>query len=308
MFATRMLPLTRGCAAPTEESVAFAPDRVAALDAIVRAGVLFVGLIAGGCGKSSPSQPSPTPTPTPAPATIACTDAINTDALGGVPFTTFLDPISYGCRVVNAGDGHPVHDGTQSARVELKASECNSSSASADCQTDRSRYEVFDNNRGESSDGRIITYEVWVNVPVQPRFRPRGGNIMFLDQIQYLPPTTEGGGGVLAYLEVGQNGELMIRTHRGFNFDIQQQYTVAPNPVGMWTKIVWEIKGSTGADGYLRVYANDMLLVDESKPTLPIPGWRHSLKIGIYNAFRSAATEQYDTQVVYFDGIRKSYR
>jgi polysaccharide lyase-like protein len=239
------------------------------------------------------------------PAMAGCTDTLNADAFGGVPFITFLDPISYGCRIVNAADGHPVHDGSQSARFELRANECNASPASPDCQTDRSRYEVFENNRGTSTDGRIVTYELWVYIPAQPRIRPRGGNLLFLDQIQYLPPDGEAGG-VLAYLEVGSNGELMIRTHRGFTFDIQQQYTVVPNPAGTWNKIVWEIKSTTTADGYVRVYANDVLRVDETKPTLPNAGWRHSLKIGIYNAFKSQASEPYDTQVVYFDGIKTS--
>jgi hypothetical protein len=56
------------------------------------------------------------------------------------------------------------------------------------------------------------------------------------------------------------------------------------------------------------VYVNDVLRVDETKRTLPFPGQRHALRIGIYNAFRSGANEPYDTQVVYFDGIRKSIR
>lgn len=231
-----------------------------------------------------------------------CTGVTNTDALGGLPFITFLDPISYGCHIVDAANGHPVHDGVQSVRVELHADECNSSPQSPDCQTDRSRYEVFHNNRGFSSDGKVVTYTEWVYVPPQPRFRPRGQNIMFLNQIQYLPPDNEVGG-VLAYLEVGDNGELMIRTHQGFTFNIQQRYTVLQNPVGVWTKIVWEIGGTTQSNGFLRVYVDDVLMVDETKPTLPTAGWRHSLKIGIYNAFKSMAIEPYDTQVVYFDGI-----
>lgn len=263
------------------------------------------------CGGSSstPSTPSPTssPTPSPQPSEPACTSAPNQDALGGIAFITFLDPISFGCHIVNGANGHPVHDGSQSARFELKASECNSSSASPDCQTDRSRYEIFENNRNASTDGKVVTYEVWVYIPPQTRFRPRGGNIMFLDQIQYLPPDNDVGG-VLAYLEVGNSGELMIRTHIGFTFNIQQQYTIVQNPVGTWSKVVWEVRGSTQSDGYLRVYANDVLKVDETKPTLPTAGWRHSLKIGIYNAFKSQATEPFDTQVVYFDGVSATVR
>jgi hypothetical protein len=245
------------------------------------------------------------------PAMAGCTDSINADAFGGLQFITFLDPISYGCRIVSAADGHPVHDGSESARFELHANECSSAPDFPDCQTDRSRYEVSENNRGESTDGRIVTYEVWVYVPVQLRLRPRGTNILFLNQINFLRLNDEGGTrgidqGTLAYLEVGESGELMIRTHSDFNDTIQARYTVLNNPVGVWTKILWEVKGSSQPDGYLRVYVNEVLRVDETKRTLPSPGQRHSLRIGIYNAFRSGAREPYDTQVVYFDGIRKS--
>ncbi|HEX5214113.1 MAG TPA: heparin lyase I family protein [Vicinamibacterales bacterium] len=244
------------------------------------------------------------------PAAAGCGGAPDADALGGLPFVTFLNPalFSYGCQIVSVSDGHPVHDGVKSARFELRAGECESSAAYPDCQTDRSRYQINENNRGESNDGRIVSYEEWIYVPPQPRFRPRGGNILFLNEILYRPADSETGGGVLGYVEVGQNGQLMIRTHRGFTFDIDRQYTVLTNPVGTWTKVVWEIKSTTQADGYIRVYVNDALMVDETKPTLPNAGWRHMLLLGIYNAFRSNATEPYDTQVVYFDGIRKTIR
>ena len=255
--------------------------------------LLGAGLVLAVVSAKAPSAPA---------LESACTGVTNEDALGGLPFITFLDPVLYGCRIVDAPDGHPVHDGSQSIRFELHADECNSSPASPDCQTDRSRYEVFHDNRGFTSDGKIVRYEQWVYVPPQPRFRPKGQNIMFLSQMQYLPTDSEVGG-VLAYLEVGEDGELMIRTHIGFTFNIQERYTVEQNPVGVWTKILWEIGGTTQGDGFLRVYVNDVLMVDETKPTLPAAGWRHSLKIGIYNAFRSAAIEPYDTQVVYFDGI-----
>ena len=269
-----------------------------------------------GCGGGSgaPSSPTtPTPTPTPQPSESACTDVSNADALGGVSFITFLDPVAHGCRLVNGANGHPTFDGSQSARFEVRATDCNSSPAIPDCQTDRSRYEIQHNNRGTTTDGRVITYEMWVYVPPQARFRPKGTNIMFLNQINFLRLNDEGGtrgidNGTLAYLEVGESGELMIRTHSDFNDTIQARHVVLGDPVGVWTKIVWEIKGSAQSDGYLRVHVNDVLRVDETKRTLPSPGQRHSLRVGIYNAFKSGAIEPYDTQVTYFDGIKTSIR
>jgi hypothetical protein len=261
-------------------------------------------------GSSAPVDTTCMRTPNPIAPGGFLSEVSNVDAFGGLQFITFLDPLPHGCRVVNTADGHPARDGSQSLRFELHANDCNSSPASPDCQTGRSRYEIFDHNRGLSSDGRVITYELWVYVPVQPPLRPRGGNIMFLNQLQYLPPTAEASAvpGVLAYLEVGENYELLVRTHTGFSFEILNRHLVLPNPVGTWNKIVWEIGGTTQSNGFLRVYVNDVLKVDETRPTLPLPGWRHSLKIGMYNAFRPQSTEPFGTQVVYFDGIRRSIR
>ena len=251
------------------------------------------------------------------PGAPTCGDVGNVDAFGGIPFITGLDPIPHACRIVTAAEGHPVHDGSQSVRFELHASDCQGSGRSPDCLTDRSRYEIRENNRGATSDGKVVTYEEWIYIPPQPRFRPQGGNILFLTQIQFLPSNgenaQEAGGytGVLAYLEVAEDGALRVRSQVDVKSDtsgIYRFHPLMPNPVGRWTKIVWEIGGSTQANGFLRVYADDVLKIDEVKPTIPLPGWRHSLKIGIYNAFRSQSSEPFDTQVVYFDGIRTSVR
>jgi hypothetical protein len=82
-----------------------------------------------------------------------CIGVPNVDALGGLPFFTYLDPMPTACRIVDAVDGHPVHDGTQSVRFELPAGYCNSGPAVPDCQTDRSRYSIFHTNPGFPSDG-----------------------------------------------------------------------------------------------------------------------------------------------------------
>ena len=110
----------------------------------------------------------------------------------------------------------------------------------------------------------------------------------------------------MAFLEVGVNGELMVRTNVSFSNVILQRYTVAENLIGRWTKVRWEIRSTTQADGFLRVYVDDALKVDETRPTLQTSDMRHALKVGIYNAFRSEAVEPYETQVVYFDGIRRT--
>ena len=114
--------------------------------------------------------------------------------------------------------------------------------------------------------------------------------------------------GTLAYLEVADNGDLLVRSDTGFTFGIEKKYPVYSNPVGKWIKVGWEIRSSTGPDGYLKVYVDDVLKVNESRPTLPSATASNRLRVGIYNVFLSKALEPYGNQVVYFDGISKSVR
>ena len=66
------------------------------------------------------------------------------------------------------------------------------------------------------------------------------------------------------------------------------------------------MKSTSEKDGYLKVFVNDKLKVLENRQTLPDSGSGHSLKLGIYNAYKSKAMEPYGKQVVYFDAISKS--
>lgn len=128
---------------------------------------------------------------------------------------------------------------------------------------------------------------------------------MFLTQINVVDGEFYG---TLACLEVAESGELWVRTDKGFSFEIERQYPVYSNPIGKWIKLTWEIRSSTGPDGYLKVDVDDVLKVNESRPTLPSATSVNRLKIGIYNVFRSRALEPCGNQVVYFDGIAKTVR
>ena len=281
---------------------------------------LAVVLALGGCGGGGSAGPATTPATTSATTTTTtaavnasvqagattCATAGNTDVFGGLTFQTShrINARDYGCQVVRRDAGNPVFDGEQSARFEVREGDCSATADYDDCTQDRSRHEINETTVAPSN-GTTLVYTTHVFIPEQPRLKPRGRNTLFLTQINVV----DGGDyGTMAYLEVADNGQLWIRTDQGFSFDIQKQYVADTNPVGKWIKVTWEIRSSTGADGYLKVYVDDVLKVDESRPTLPSTTAANRLKIGIYNVFKSRATEPYGTQVVYFDGIAKAVR
>ena len=235
-----------------------------------------------------------------------CFNVPDSDVFGPMQFETSqsINAKSYGCLVVNAADAQPVVDGKRSVRFEVRPGDCSAGTGWDDCSNDRSRHEINESNIGPTQ-GQVIAWDTKVFIPAQPRLRPRGKNMMSLTQINF---SDDKNYGTIAYLEVGENNELIIRTHVGLSFQILNKYVVAQNPVDRWVKVRYEIKSSASSDGYLKVYVDDALAVDEQRVTLPTLSSKNFLKIGIYNSYKSMASEAYDTQVVYFDGLAKTVK
>jgi hypothetical protein len=260
-----------------------------------------------------PAPPPPPPPPPPpvdliaTPAGTSCVSERDQDVFGGEVFETShpIQAKSHGCLIVNSTDKQPVFDGLRSARFEVRPEDCNASVSFNDCTNDRSRHEINE-KEGSSTSGQLLTWEENIYIPKQTRFRPKGKNALFITQINFKNRTDYG---TLAYLEIGENGELLVRTHNDFTFDIKTLHVIANSfPVDTWTNIKFEVLSTTQSNGYLRVYLNGKLVVEENRPTLPTAESSNMLKMGIYNAFKSRATEAYATQVMYFDGVKKSVR
>lgn len=290
----------------------------------------FAGCGGGGSSSSDasaslaapPAIASPTAVPTPpvpaavgsataAPASASlvgttCDTRTNSDVLGGLAFQTShrINAHDYGCLIVRKDAGHPVFDGAESARFEVRDGDCSATATYDDCMQDRSRHEINETTL-VPSNGTTLVYTAHLFIPEQARLKPHGRNTMFLTQINVVDGEFYS---TLAYLEVAETGELWVRTDKGFSFEIERQYPVYSNPIGKWIKLTWEIRSSTGPDGYLKVYVDDVLKVNESRPTLPSATATNRFKIGIYNVFRSRALEPYGNQVVYFDAIAKAVR
>jgi|688.fasta_scaffold240698_3 hypothetical protein len=225
----------------------------------------------------------------------------------GVAFETVntVQSQSHGCLIVNSTDKQPVFDGLRSARFEVRQEDCGASVSFNDCTNDRSRHEISE-KEGSSTSGQLLTWEENIYIPTQTRFRPKGKNALFITQINF---KNKADYGTIAYLEIGENGELLVRTHNEFTFDIKTLHVIANSfPVDTWTNIKFEVLSTPQSNGYIRVYLNGKLVVEENRPTLPTAEYSNMMRVGIYNAFKSRASETYATQVIYFDGVKKNVR
>jgi len=210
---------------------------------------------------------------------------------------------SWGCVIASSSSGAPVFDGSMSARFEVRPEDCSASVGFDDCTNDRSRHEIEEVTPPAQPAGAVVRYETRLYVPSQVRFQPAGENLLFLTQIRFNSPSF---GGNIAYLRLGSNYELIVLTTSGPNSQTYREYSVGRLPFDRWIRVDWEVKASGQPDGFIRAFVDGVLVADETRATLPESTGYAFLAFGIYNAFKSRATEPYSTQVMYFDGIRKT--
>jgi hypothetical protein len=238
----------------------------------------------------------------------SCSDTTNYDVFNGIKFlnvNTYGNK-SYGALIVNKKDGYPVYDGNESSRFEVRDGDCGWNDGFSDCQTDRSRSEIYANDFENYKLDKIVTYVTHIYIPKQPKFRPLGSsNLLVMNQINYLDSLGKVFG-ALVYLVMEQNNILLIRTHKDFTWIGLHDYTITNMPFDKWITLKYEIKMSNNESGYIKVYVDENLLVYENRPTIPSKTGLINLKIGIYNSLRSSAKESYDTQIVYIDGVSKT--
>jgi hypothetical protein len=275
-----------------------------------------------GCGGGGDSSSSTTPASTISLATPAGTTcgtvnnalsqpiATNTDVFGNLAFwvSSVIGSKSWSCLIVNKSDGQPVFDGNQSVRFEIRPGDCTAPNYTSisDCVNDRSRSEINtddqNNSHPQPTQGQIITYEYRVYIPTQPLIRPASSAgssvLMVLTQLRNTHTSD-----ALAYLCVDASGGLYLQTHEGFSWLPLQKVTIDTKPQDKWIKMKYVVKSTSASDGYVKIYVNDALVINETRATLPDAARAQMLKIGIYNSSLSAAAQPWQTQVVYFDGI-----
>jgi len=244
----------------------------------------------------------------------------DSDAFGNIRFQSSTGTTPWGCLVVDQASNQPTVSGTKSVRVEVRPGDCDSSqtflSGSAvvsDCTSDRSRFEIRQVSGG-STAGQIITYEYYVYIPAQANFQPPSSNtgsapLTVLTQINWqcgasaCPSLGSNGYGALAYLLINSSGTLFVQTHQDFTWAQNAKVPVDGSPFDKWIKVKFIIKSSSSGDGFFQAYANDKLIVNEARVTLPNLSAYISLKLGIYNSAISSVSKPWSTQVIYFDAF-----
>ena len=247
----------------------------------------------------------------------------DSDAFGNIRFQSSTGTTPWGCLVVDQASSQPTVSGTKSVRVELRPGDCDSSqtflSGSAvvsDCTSDRSRFEIRQ-VVGGSTAGQIITYEYYVYIPAQANFQPPSNNtgsapLTVLTQINWqcgasaCPSLGSNGYGALAYLLINSSGTLFVQSHQDFTWAQNAKVPIDGSPFDKWIKVKFIIKSSSSGDGSFQAYANDKLLINEARVTLPNPYAYISLKLGIYNSSISSVSKPWSTQVIYFDAFSTS--
>ena len=282
--------------------------------------VLITLAACGGGGDSGSSSTSTTPASkislaTPA-GTSCLTSTKNTDVFGSTNYIVFqtINASTWGCLLVNKSDGQPVFDGNQSVRFEVRPGDCNANSGWSDCANDRSRWELqSDDHKWASTQGKIITYQYYVYVPYQPQILPptrtdvrdRTASTL-LSQLNWYSRTnkdTTTGHSIMAGLYVNESGGFYVLTNKDFGYTPNQKILIDANPYDKWIKMTYVVKSTTAADGYIKIYANDKLVVDETRATLPDTDCTTLIRIGFYNTFLSVTSLAWQTQVAYYDGL-----
>ena len=286
----------------------------------------------GGGGKSDSSS-SNTTAKIPSvslstPGGTSCASSFaDSDAFGNITFQPSTGTTPWGCLVVDQAGGQPTVSGTKSVRIELRPGDCDSSqtylsvsgsTVVSDCTSDKSRFEIRQRATG-STAGQIITYEYYVYIPAQSNFQPPWNQaglapLTVLTQINWqcepsasaCPSLGSNGYGALAFLLIDSSGTLFVQTHRDFTWVPNAKVSVDSSPFDKWIKLKYVIKSSSSGDGFFQAYANDKLIINEARVTLPNLYAYTTLKLGIYNSNISTVAKLWSTQVIYFDAFSTS--
>jgi len=225
--------------------------------------------------------------------------------------------------VVDQASSQPTVSGTKAVRIEVRPGDCDSyqtflsgSAVVSDCTSDRSRFEIRQVTGG-STAGQIISYEYYVYIPAQANFQPpwnKTGSapLTVLTQINWqcgataCPSLGSDGYGALAYLVIDSSGTLFFQTQQDFSWVPNGKVAIDTIPFDKWIKVKFVIKSSSSGDGYVQAYANDKLLINEARVTLPNPYAYINLKLGIYNSSISTVSKPWNTQVIYYDALSTS--
>lgn len=249
----------------------------------------------------------------------------NTDVFNQIEFSAVnaVGNKNYNCLLVNSRNGHPVLDGEESARFELRPElgDCGyTPNGFSDCETNRSRHEIYENWIPEYNNiiGKKVIYEFSTYIPSTEYFSPNpsGKPLTVLGQVF---SQSEGDNTVndeinsqscdpkaLLYFVMEEN-TLKYLTHKPFTWVQNDRKIIDDNPFDKWINFKIEINVSIGNDGYIKLFVNNELFDEDNRPTMCSTGNTSlNLKLGIYNSFIQDKSKPFLKQVVYYDRIKRT--
>ena len=233
-----------------------------------------------------------------------CSNKAIIDVFNSMNFETThpINAKNYGCIIVSNLE-HPIQNGNNSARFEVRKGDCSGNSGFDDCANDRSRHEINESIPNITHIGKLIEYTTFIYIPSDKFCKPKGENITILSQINVFDTNIFNS---LIYLMIGNNDRLYLQTHKQFSWTPDLNVTITDEPYDKWIKIKYLINTETSINGKIEVFVDDELILTQSKSTLPSENAQIGLRFGIYNAFISKAETEFTRQVLYFDNVSKS--
>lgn len=231
-----------------------------------------------------------------------CIENQNSDVLNGLELRHLIEaPAAWGCNITDDPTQNPTYSGDSAVRFELKPGDCSPSfNGYDDCANDRSRIELYEPPTGKSDVNRTVTYGHKFFVPKQD-FYPEGLPITIFSQVdsdneeKFLP---------LLYLHTDDGENLKIRIHDDWTYT-GTDYTVSNQLFDTWHDIRYELTGGLAESNTIKVFLNEVQVVNVNRATFDDNSGFFSLKLGIYQAFLSRSSSTPSTVVVYHDEIYK---
>ena len=144
-------------------------------------------------------------------------------------------------------------------------------------------------------------------IPEQSKFKPTGSAHLFVSQLLTMSTDNTNYFG-LAQILISRDNKLAIRPLKQFSFISEGDIPVINNPYNQWINIRYEVKTSMNNDGYMRIKVNGNSVVNTTGQNVLDKSGRVMMRLGLYNGFKSTATEPYATQVIYYDSVTKSIK
>ncbi len=208
-------------------------------------------------------------------------------------------------QIVSKKDGHPVRDGIQSIRFEVRPGECGGTFDGTKVKGEGGSQPNNDCERDSKSERA----EIWAGKYFGKGERWFSWSIYIPEGQEILNP---------ASLKMGQfHSKLYKKYIQHSHFEHSDgKYTFHDNlcncgsksikPVGKWTDILIHVNWSPGQDGFYKIWADGKIVMDRAGPTMYEKKNKAYVKIGIYrNAVNRLWSMGRDggTTVVYYDNI-----